>query len=150
MRSSRNSGLNSGIILLAVVIVAALLAPVIAKHEPALQPYRAEALAGPSAQHWLGVDGAGRDGFTRLFYGARVTLGIALGATLIAIGGGVLFGALAGTMRGWFDAVVSHVVDFLLAFPSILLGLVALTLMRPSPTSVAIAVGVASLPTVVR
>jgi ABC-type dipeptide/oligopeptide/nickel transport system permease subunit len=150
MRWSRNSGLNAGIALLAVVIVAALLAPVIAKHGPTEQPYRAEALAGPSAKHWLGVDGAGRDVFTRILYGARVTLGIALGATLIAIGGGVLLGALAGTMRGWFDVVVSHVVDFLLAFPSILLGLVALTVMRPAPASVAIAVGVASLPTVVR
>jgi dipeptide transport system permease protein len=136
--------------LLAVVVAAALLAPVVAKHGPTEQPYRAEALTGPSAEYWLGVDGAGRDVLTRMFYGARVTLGIALGATLIAIGGGVLLGAIAATLRGVLDAVISHVVDFLLAFPSILLGLVALTVMRPSPTSVAIAVGVASLPTVVR
>jgi peptide/nickel transport system permease protein len=136
--------------MLALVALAALLAPVVGKHAPTEQPYRAEALAGPSARHWLGVDGAGRDVFTRILYGARVTLGIALGATLIAIGGGVLLGALAGMWRGWFDAVVSHAVDFLLAFPSILLGLVALTVMRPSPASVAVAVGIASLPTVVR
>lgn len=150
MRSNRNSGLRFGAALLAVVVIAALLAPVVGKHGPTEQPYRAEALTGPSTQHWLGVDGAGRDVLTRILYGARVTLGIALGATLIAIGGGVLLGAMAGTLRGVFDAGVIHVVDFLLAFPSILLGLVALTVMRPSPTSVAIAVGVASLPTVVR
>ena len=150
MRSIRNSGFNVGVVLLAVIVVAALIAPVIARHGPAEQPYRNETLAGPSSQHWLGVDGAGRDAFTRLLYGARVTLGIALGATIIAIGGGVLLGAMAGTLRGVFDALISHVVDFLLAFPSILLGLVALTVMRPSPTSVAIAVGVSSLPTVVR
>ncbi len=150
MRLNRNSGLNAGIALLAVVVVAALLAPVVAKHGPTEQPFRAEALTGPSAEHWLGVDGAGRDVLTRILFGARVTLGIAIGATLIAIGGGVLLGAMAGTLRGWFDAAVSHVVDFLLAFPSILLGLVALTILRPSPASVAIAVGVASLPTVVR
>jgi len=83
-------------------------------------------------------------------YGARATLEIAVGATLIAMLAGVLLGAAAGVLRGWFDVVVSHVTDFLLAFPSILLGLVALTLLPPSPTSVAIAVGVASLPTVVR
>jgi ABC-type dipeptide/oligopeptide/nickel transport system permease subunit len=150
MRWNRNSGLKAGIALLAAIVVAALLAPVFAKHGPTEQPFRMEALTGPSAQHWLGVDGAGRDVFTRILYGARVTLGIALGATLIAIGGGVLVGALAGTLRGGFDTSVSQVVDFLLAFPSILLGLVALTVMRPSPTSVAIAVGMASLPTVVR
>src|SRR5437667_11779760 len=150
MRWSRDSGLNTGLVMTAVIVLAALLATVMARHGPTEQPYRAEALAGPSAEHWLGVDGAGRDVWTRMLYGARVTLGIALGATVIALGAGVLLGAMAGTLRGLFDAAVSHVVDFLLAFPSILLGLVALTVMRPSPTSVAIAVGVASLPTVVR
>jgi peptide/nickel transport system permease protein len=122
----------------------------VARHGPTEQPYRADALAGPSAKHWLGVDGAGRDVLTRLLFGARVTLGIALGATVIAIGAGVVLGAMAGTVRGLLDVVVSHVTDFLLAFPSILLGLVALTVMRPSPTSVAIAVGISSLPTVIR
>jgi ABC-type dipeptide/oligopeptide/nickel transport system permease subunit len=150
MRWNQNSGLRFGVVLLAVVVFAALLAPVVGKHGPTEQPYRAEALTGPSAEHWLGVDGAGRDLLTRILHGARVTLGIAIGATLIAIGGGVLLGAMAGTLRGVFDAILSPIVDFLLAFPSILLGLVALTVMRPSPTSVAIAVGVASLPTVIR
>jgi len=150
MRWNRNSGLSIGVVLLMVIVMAALLAPIISQQGQTEQPYRAEALTGPSTEHWLGVDGAGRDVFTRILYGARVTLGIALGATIIAIGGGVLLGMMAGMLRGWFDGVVIHIVDFLLAFPSILLGLVALTLLHPSPTSVAIAVGVASLPTVVR
>jgi ABC-type dipeptide/oligopeptide/nickel transport system permease subunit len=150
MRSNRNSGLNIGAVMLGAVVLAALLAPTVGKHGPTEQPFRELALAGPSVEHWLGVDGAGRDVLTRMLFGARVTLGIALGATAIAIGLGVLLGAAAGTLRGFLDAVVSHVTDFLLAFPSILLGLVALTILRPSPTSVAIAVGIASLPTVVR
>src|SRR5947209_3862562 len=150
MHLNRDSGLRIGVALLAVIVAAAFLAPFIAKHGPTEQPYRREALTGPSSQHWLGVDGAGRDLLTRMLYGARVTLGIALGATLIAIVGGVLLGATAGTLRGILDSTISHVVNFLLAFPSILLGLVAVTVMRPSPTSVAIAVGIASLPTVVR
>jgi ABC-type dipeptide/oligopeptide/nickel transport system permease subunit len=150
MHLSRNLGLNVGVALLAVIVAAASLAPVIAKHRPTEQPYRAEALAGPSTEHWLGVDGAGRDVLTRMLFGARVTLGIAIGATAIAIGLGVVLGAAAGTLRGLLDAIVSHVTDFLLAFPSILLGLVALTALQPSPTSVAIAVGISSLPTVVR
>src|SRR5437870_1748645 len=121
MRLNRDSGLRIGVALLAVIVAAAFFAPFIAKHGPTEQPYRTEALAGPSLKHWLGVDGAGRDAFTRMLYGARVTLGIALGATIIAIGGGVLLGAMAGTLCGAFDAIISHVVDFLLAFPSILL-----------------------------
>jgi ABC-type dipeptide/oligopeptide/nickel transport system permease subunit len=139
-----------GAAMLAAVVLGALLAPLLAKHGPSEQPFRAEVLAAPSATHWLGVDGLGRDEWTRLLYGARASLGIALGATAIAIGCGTLLGAAAGTWRGVFDAMVSHVVDFLLAFPSILLGLVALTVLKPSPSSVAVAVGVASLPTVVR
>jgi len=140
----------AGAIMLSVIVLAAVLAPVLGKHPPTEQPYRELALEGPSAAHWLGVDGAGRDVFTRMLYGARVTLGIAIGATLIALAGGVILGALAATWRGWFDAVVSHIVDFLLAFPSILLGLVALTVMKPSPTSVTIAVGIANLPAIIR
>jgi peptide/nickel transport system permease protein len=136
--------------MLFVVVLGAVLASPLSKHGPAEQPYRVEALASPSWQHPLGVDGVGRDVMTRLLYGTRATLGIALGATAIAVLAGTVLGAAAGVVRGGFDAVVSHVTDFLLAFPSILLGLVALTVLSPSPTSVAVAVGIASLPTVVR
>jgi len=136
--------------MLFVVVLAATLASPLSKHAPTEQPYRAEALAAPSWQHPLGVDGVGRDALTRLLYGARATLGIALGATAIAVLLGTILGATAGVVRGWLDVIISHVTDFLLAFPSILLGLVALSVLPPSPASVTVAVGVASLPTVVR
>lgn len=139
-----------GSLMAAVVVLAAALAGAVSKHGPTEQLYRDLALAPPSWTHWVGVDGVGRDVLTRMLYGARVTLAIALGATAIAVLMGSILGVAAGTFRGWFDAVVSHATDFLLAFPSILLGLVALTILSPSPTSVAIAVGIASLPTVVR
>jgi ABC-type dipeptide/oligopeptide/nickel transport system permease subunit len=142
--------LRFGAAMVGVVVAAAVLAPVAAKHAPMEQPYREQALAGPSWEHPLGVDGAGRDVWTRFLYGARATLGIALGATAIAMVGGVVLGAVAATVRGWVDALVGHVTDFLLAFPAILLGLVVLTVLEPAPASVAVAVGVASLPVVVR
>jgi peptide/nickel transport system permease protein len=145
-----NSLLWIGSVMLAVVILSAALAGVISKHGPTEQLYRDLALTSPSWTHWVGVDGVGRDVLTRLLYGAQATLGIALGATAIAILAGTALGAGAGVSRGWFDAVVSHLTDFLLAFPSILLGLVVLTILTPSPTSVAVAVGISSLPTVVR
>ncbi len=146
----RNLLLGIGSSMLAVIVLAAALAGVLSTHGPTEQLYRDLALAPPSWSHWIGVDGVGRDVLTRILYGARATLGIALGATAIALIGGVALGATAGVWRGWFDAIVSHATDFLLAFPSILLGLVALTILAPSPTSVAIAVGISSLPTVVR
>ena len=139
-----------GLGMLAVVVLAALLAGVVGQHGPTAQPFRDQTLAPPSRAHPLGVDGAGRDALTRLLFGARATLGVALGATALALSLGVLLGTMAGTLRGLFDTVVSYATDFLLAFPSILLGLVALTVLAPSPVSVAIAVGVASLPAVVR
>jgi ABC-type dipeptide/oligopeptide/nickel transport system permease subunit len=135
---------------LAAVVLAAALAGAISPHGPTEQLYRSLTLAPPSWAHWVGVDGVGRDVLTRLLYGARATLGIALGATAIAVLLGTLLGTTAGVLRGWFDVIISRATDFLLAFPSILLGLVALTILPPSPTSVAIAVGISSLPTVVR
>lgn len=146
----RNGLLWTGSTMLAVVILSAALAGVIGKHGPTEQPFRAELLAAPSFRHPLGVDGVGRDVLTRMLFGARVTLGIALGATAMAMIGGIVLGAAAGTVGGLFDAAVGHITDFLLAFPTILLGLVALTILAPSPTSVAIAVGISILPTVVR
>ena len=145
-----NLPFGMGISMLAMVVLAAVLGPLLSKHGPTEQLYRDLALAPPSWAHWVGVDGVGRDVLTRMLYGARATLGIALAATTIAVVIGSIFGAAAGVFRGWFDSVISRVTDFLLAFPSILLGLVTLTILAPSPTSVAIAVGISSLPTVVR
>ncbi len=142
--------LRIGLGMIAVVALAALLAPVVGLHGPTSQPFRAEELAAPSLKHLLGVDSVGRDVVTRILFGARATLEIALGATVIAILTGVMLALAAGILGGVFDAAVTHAVDFLLAFPSILLGLVALTILPPSPGSVAIAVGIAGLPTVVR
>ena len=136
--------------MLAVVVLAAALADAVSAHGPTEQLYRDLALTPPSWAHWIGVDGVGRDVLTRILFGARATLGIALGATALAVVGGVALGAVGGVWRGWFDGIVSHVTNFLLAFPSILLGLVALSVLTPSSTSVAIAVGISSLPTVVR
>ena len=146
----RNSLLWIGSSMLTVIVLAAALAGAASPHGPTEQLYRDLTLTPPSWAHWVGVDGVGRDMLTRMLYGARATLGVALGATAIAVILGTVFGAAAGALRGWFDGVVSHVTDFLLAFPSVLLGLVALTILAPSSTSVAIAVGIAGLPTVVR
>jgi ABC-type dipeptide/oligopeptide/nickel transport system permease subunit len=139
-----------GAVMLAIVIAAAVLAPLLARHEPLAQPYRSAALAPPSLGHWLGIDDAGRDVTTRLLYGARTTLLISLGATLLAVGGGALLGAVAGTRGGLLDVLISHTADFLLAFPPVLLGLVVLSVLRPSAGSVTLAVGIAGLPPVIR
>src|SRR5258708_23395559 len=115
----RNLLLWVGSTMLTVVVLAAALAGVASPHGPTEQIYRDFALAPPSWRHWVGVDGVGRDVLTRMLHGARATLGIALGATAIAILVGTVLGAAAGVLKGWFDAAISHATDFLLAFPSI-------------------------------
>jgi peptide/nickel transport system permease protein len=77
---------------------------------------------GPSAHHPLGVDGVGRDVFARILYGARVSLEVALVATLLSMAIGVAIGMIAGFYRGWVDAVLSRLIDVVLAFPILLLA----------------------------
>jgi peptide/nickel transport system permease protein len=95
----RNPLLWIGSLMVAVVVLAAALAGAISKHGPTEQLYRDLALTPPSWTHWVGVDGVGRDVLTRMLYGARATLGIALGATAIAVLMGSILGATAGTFR---------------------------------------------------
>jgi peptide/nickel transport system permease protein len=91
------------------------------RDEGALDPFFATA-TGPSADHWFGVDQIGRDVLSRTIYGARVSLIVAISATLIATTVGIVFGLLAGYFRGWTDTVISRSVDVLLAIPYLLLA----------------------------
>lgn len=139
-----------GLVLVVPVVWMAVAAPWLGKHPPTAQPYRERALSAPSGEHWLGVDAVGRDVWTRLMYGARTTLSVATAATVLAVGAGTMLALSAVRWRGLWDNVVVAVADFLLAFPPILLGLVVMTILPPSPGSVAVAVGLASLPPVAR
>ena len=78
---------------------------------------------GPSSKNWFGVDPLGRSVFSRVLYGARVSLEVALVATAISVFIGVVAGMVAGFFRGWVDTVISRIIDVLLAFPILLLAL---------------------------
>jgi peptide/nickel transport system permease protein len=78
---------------------------------------------GPSSKHWLGVNDLGQDVFSRLLYGLRVSLEVAIVATGISVAIGVVVGLLAGYHRGWVDTVLSRIIDVLLAFPILLLAI---------------------------
>src|SRR5204863_6866177 len=79
--------------------------------------------SGPSADNWFGVDPLGRSVFSRVLYGARVSLEVALGATAVSVTIGVTVGLIAGFYRGWVDTLLSRLIDILLAFPILLLAL---------------------------
>jgi peptide/nickel transport system permease protein len=114
-----------------ILILVAALAPLIVKllGAPGPNEQSTEALdefgtpTGPSGEHLLGVDGLGRDVFSRVLYGARVSLEVAIIATGLAVLIGVLVGMVAGYYRGWVDTALSRLIDVLLAFPILLLAL---------------------------
>jgi ABC-type dipeptide/oligopeptide/nickel transport system permease subunit len=118
-----------GLAVLALLLLTAVLADVVAPY-----PYTAQnvsiARRGPSAEHWLGTDEVGRDMLSRLIYGARVSLAVAILAQLIILLVGVPVGAAAGYFGGWVDTLLSRAVDVLYSFPDLLLIIIVVTSLR--------------------
>lgn len=138
---------GAGIVI--VLIGIAILAPLIA-------PYRFDGMSlltrlqPPSAQHWFGTDDYGRDVLSRALYGARLSLAIGFGATLISLLIGVPLGLIAGYKRGRLDEWLMRGTDVLMSFPPIMLGLLVLSATTPSLWKAVIAVGVVYVPVLVR
>ena len=119
-----------GLVLVTLVTLGALLAPVLAPHEPNAVN-ATERLAPSSWEHPLGTDELGRDTFSRILYGARWSVGTAAAATVVIMAIGIVVGMLAGYFGGLLDTVLMRVVDVLLAFPSFVLYLAILGMLGP-------------------
>jgi peptide/nickel transport system permease protein len=128
---------GSGVVLL--ILVLALFSPLIATHDP-MGLNTAERLQGPSSAHWFGTDHFGRDLFSRIVYGARLTLIGGMGVVLYSIVFGVLIGVLSGYYRQ-FGFVVMRLVDVVMSFPALLLALAFIAILGPGLANVIIAVG---------
>jgi peptide/nickel transport system permease protein len=148
-RLVRNRIALAGLVLVVLSGGSALLAPWIAPYAPDAMDYRAM-LAEPSAAHWLGTDDLGRDIFTRMLYGARLSLGVSLGAVAIAVGVGVPLGLLAGYVGGVLDEALMRVVDSLMALPSLVLALTITAVLGPGLVNAMLAIAVVSVPTFTR
>lgn len=105
---------------------------------------------GPSAAHWFGTDYLGRDTFTRIVYGARMSLFISFSGVLSGCLVGVLLGVCAGYYGGWVDAVISRVIDVLLAFPGLLLAIVIVAILGNGDKNTIIAIAVFAIPSIAR
>ena len=119
-----------GLLVVGAFALAAVAAPVLARHEPETVDVVAR-LASPSRDHWLGTDTLGRDLFSRIVFGARWSLGAAFVVTVAVSAIGVAVGAASGYLGGRVDAVAMRVVDALLAFPAILLALAIVGVVGP-------------------
>ena len=128
-----------------LIVLLALLAPIIAPFDPTEQNIL-EKLRPPSAEHWLGTDSFGRDTLSRVLYGARISLVIGIVSTIAAMVIGAAIGMLAGWHGGRLDTVTMQAMDVLLAFPSLILGLILVAMLGPSMTNIIIAIALTSIP----
>lgn len=149
-RRLRNNKLAMlGLIILAFFITCAILAPVLTPHDP-IKASLQNALQSPSSEHLLGTDEMGRDLFSRLIYGARVSLSIGIISVVIGLTGGVSLGAVSAYYGGVFDLIIQRIIDIMLAFPGILLAIVLVSVLGTGLQNVMIAVGISSVPKYVR
>ncbi|CAH1692342.1 Dipeptide transport system permease protein DppC [Hyphomicrobiales bacterium] len=147
MRRNRLSWLGIGLLLL--IILVAIFAPWIAPYSPIKQniAYRLEP---PSAEFWMGTDTYGRDVLSRLIYGTRISLFVGFMSILIAMVVGSTIGIIAGYVGGWFDQIVSALVDVMLSFPTLLLGLMIAAMLGASLENLIIAIAVTEIAPFVR
>jgi peptide/nickel transport system permease protein len=134
-----------GLAIFLIVIALAIFAPVLAPFDPTDQNIL-EKLRPPSAEHWLGTDSFGRDTLSRVLYGARISLVIGTVSTLAAMLIGSAIGMLAGWHGGRLDVVTMQAMDVLLAFPSLILGLILVAMLGPSMLNIIIAIALTSIP----
>ncbi|HYT52686.1 MAG TPA: ABC transporter permease [Gaiellaceae bacterium] len=149
MRLTRSpSGLFGLLVVFGLLVLVAFPAQ-IAPYDPAQQSI-VDRLQGPSWQHLLGTDGIGRDLLSRLIFGVRVELQVAVPATLGALAFGLLLGLAAGYLGGWVDNALIVVMDAIQAFPAVILALAILALLGPSLRNVTIVLVVAFSPAYAR
>jgi len=138
-----------GATLLVIIVLTAIFAPLLAPHDPNLQNIPAR-LAPPSADYWLGTDSYGRDVLSRLIYGARISLFVGFLSVLLAMVIGSSIGVLAGYVGGWFDQLVMGLVDVMLSFPTLLLGLMVAAMFGASLQNLILAIAITEIAPFVR
>ena len=138
-----------GAVIMAVFVFAALFADLISRYDP-LAVDAAMSLAPPSAAHWLGADSFGRDVYARIVYGARISLAVGIGSTLLGSALGVVIGLASGYLLGWVDLVTQRVIDILQALPLLVLALVMAAALGPSLETTIVAIAIPLVPYVAR
>jgi ABC-type dipeptide/oligopeptide/nickel transport system permease subunit len=158
-----------GVVLLGVLLAMAIAAPLIATHDPystvgidegLLAPGAPESLKGPCIhllgcpaerpQHLLGIDRNGRDVYSRVVYGARVSLQVGVLTVGFAILIGTMLGSIAAYAGGWTDNVIMRLMDVLLAFPALVLAIAIVTILEPGLLNAQLAIGIVAIPVYAR
>jgi peptide/nickel transport system permease protein len=161
-RLFRRRSAVAGLIILGILTLVAITAPLIAPYDPTVSmldadpPQRIKARTAPcihllgcpedQPQHLAGIDGNIRDQFSRLLFGARLSLVVGISTVSFAIILGTVLGAIAGYFGGWWDIAIMRVMDVLLAFPSLLLAIAIVTVLGPGLINALLAIGIVDIP----
>jgi len=148
-RLLRRKGAVFGLFVIALLVAAALLAPLISPYDPSSQTWSAVRKA-PSALHWFGTDDVGRDVLARVIYGAQASLMAGIISVAIAIALGVPAGLIAGYVGGFVDALFGRITDAMLACPFLILAIALAAFLGPSLGNAMIAIGITTTPIFVR
>lgn len=135
-----------GLVLVLTMVLLAIFAPLLAQHKPNEMAMNSTLLKPGQAGHILGTDNYGRDLFSRIVYGARISLIVGIGAVAVGAAVGILLGLLAGYFGGVLDSVIMRLMDALAAFPFILLAITLMTVLGTGLSNVIIAVGIGNIP----
>jgi peptide/nickel transport system permease protein len=140
---------TAGLIIMVLFVLTAISANVICRYDP-LAVDAAHALARPDFRHWMGTDSFGRDVWSRIVHGARISLAVGIGSTTLGASIGVVVGLTSGYLSGWVDLIFQRVTDILQALPLLVLALVMTAALGPSLPNVIIAIAIPLVPTVSR
>lgn len=143
MRRSPPAIIGGSIIV--VFVLMAIFAPFLAPDDPT-RGNLADSYLPPGPDHWFGTNIQGQDVFSRIIFGSRLTLGIAVMSVSIGVAIGGLMGSLAGYLRGWVDAVIMRLVDIMLSIPGLLFAIVVVTFLGRGVVQIAVAIAVVNIP----
>jgi peptide/nickel transport system permease protein len=138
-----------GAVIMALCVFAAVFAPYITVYDP-LSTNAAFSLARPSAQHWLGCDFMGRDVYSRIVYGSRISLAVGIGSLGLGLTCGVLIGLTSGYLGGWIDLAAQRLIDILQSLPLLVMALLMTASLGPSLRNTIIAISIALIPSSAR
>jgi len=134
-----------GAVIMAIFIFAALFAPFLTVYDP-LSTNSAFSLARPSTDHWLGCDFMGRDVYSRIVYGARISLAVGCGSMTLGVSIGVIIGLLSGYLGGWIDLAAQRLIDILQSLPLLVMALLMAASLGPSMRNTIIAISIPLIP----
>ena len=137
-----------GIFIMLLLLLCLLFAPLLASHSPSDQTR--DRYSNPSKEHFFGTDKYGRDTFSRIIYGTRVSLVIGVGSVLLGGLIGTILGIIAGFYGGGTDKIIMAITDFMMSFPSVLTGVIVLIILGQGTYKLMIAIGIAFIPRFIR